>query len=140
MTDFAEALADVVADLVAAGLSASTDPADVNPPGVLVRPDDVTVNAGKLCGTETLRVSLLLIVPDTPTRTATADLARLAARVGPAARVAGLVLTTDPRTFERVALPDDSTALPCLRITALATYAPTTTTTTTTTTTERIEP
>jgi hypothetical protein len=125
--DFAEALAALAADLTAAGLSASLDVADVNPPGVIVRADDLTAGAGKLCGTETLGVSLILVVPDTATRPALVDLARLAARVGPAARAAGLVLTTDPRPFERVVMPDDPTALPALRIPGRLTYAPTTT-------------
>ena len=122
MMDFAAALETIVTDLAAAGLSASSDAADVNPPGVLVRADDVTANAGKLAGTETLRCSLLLLVPDGMTRPALVDLAKLAARVGPAITATGLRLTTDPQTFERVVMPDDPTGLPCLRITAAMTY------------------
>jgi hypothetical protein len=124
MTDFASVLEGVVSDLAAAGLNASEDAADVNPPGVLVRIESRTENTGKLCGTETLRIGLLLIVPDTGTRAATRELARLASRVGPAAKIAGLRLLPDDQTFERVTMPDDPTGLPCLRIPTLITYAP----------------
>jgi hypothetical protein len=123
--DFATRLEETVDDLVAAGLSASTDPADVNPPGVYVIQQDLEANAGKLCGTETLTVALVLVVPDTTIRVANQNLARLAARVGPAAKVAGLRITTDKQTFERLVLPDDATGLPALRITTTTTYSTT---------------
>ena len=119
MADFAQALDEAVAALLAAGLSAGLEPVDVNPPGILVRADAQVPNLGKLCGTSVLRVSLLLVVPDTRTRTALSDLAKLAARVGPALKAAGLTLTPDDQTFERVVMPDDPTGLPCLRLTAM---------------------
>jgi hypothetical protein len=125
MMDFAERLIMLEQDLQAAGLSASLDPADVNPPGVLIIQTDLHTSAGKLCGTETLTLALALVVPDVGIRQANIDLARLAARVGPATRVAGLRITTDQQTFERQAMPDDPTGLPCLRITAATTYTAT---------------
>lgn len=125
MVDFSSVLEGVVSDLAAAGLSVSEDAADVNPPGVLIRLEARVVGAGKLCGTETLRLGLLLVVPDAPTRVATRELARLASRVGPAAKIAGLRFPTDDQTFERVVMPDDPTGLPCLRLPCLIVYTPT---------------
>ena len=120
--DFATRLEDVLSDLLDSGLSAGTDPADVNPPGVYLLQQDLETGMGKLCGTETLTLALALVVPDTGTRQANIDLARLAARVGPAAKIAGLRPTPDKRTFDRLVLPDDPTGLPCLRITYTTTY------------------
>src|SRR5262245_26553520 len=124
---FAATLEEIANDLQAAGLSASLDPADVNPPGVIVKPDAQIPGIGKLCGSVFLRVSLILVVPDAPTVVAMRNLEALWDRVAPAAMVAGLTVTTDEQTFERIVMPDDPTGLPALRVTTLTEVAITTT-------------
>lgn len=111
---FAAALTELVASLVAVGIPAAIDPRNVNPPAVMVRGDALEPARGKLCGTETLRFSLLLIVPDIGDPGAYDALDAL---YGAVMGVPGLSLTTDDRVFERTILPDAPTALPTLRLT-----------------------
>ena len=119
---FAATLESVAADLRAAGIPATIDPRNLNPPAVLVRGDQVDAGAGKLCGTETIRFSLLLVVPDIGEASAYAALDALYSTVKSAG--AAVRLTTDPRPFERTVLPDSPTALPTLRLTGTRHYDP----------------
>ncbi len=119
MATFADALVTLVTDLRSAGLSAGIDPADVNPPGVLVRADAILPPPPKLCGGQLVRVSLFLVVPDTLAVPVLRDLADLEARVLPALAAADVTLTADDRPFERLVMPDDPTGLPSLRLIGL---------------------
>ena len=114
-------VSDVVADLTAAGLNASIDARDINPPGVLVRPDALIPLTRKLSGHYGVRCALLLVTIDTDTATALADLDALYLRV----LVAGPALSTDEQPFERLVLPSEPTGLPCLRLTTIPLFAPT---------------
>lgn len=112
---FTAALEAVVAQLTAAGLNASLDPADVSPPGVVVRADALLPAGGKMCGDYPVRTSLILVVPATSTLAAYRALEELYAQVA-AARVP---LANDERLFQRLVMPDDPTGLPALHLTAL---------------------
>ena len=116
---FTEPLLALVDQLTAAGLNASLDPADVSPPGVVVRADALLPAAGKLCGDEPVRVSLLLVAPATNSVAAYRALDALYAVVATTVPIA-----TDEATFQRLVMPDDPTGLPALRVTTLVTFAP----------------
>lgn len=120
---FAAALLELAEGLRDAGLNASVDPAEVSPPGIVVRPDALLPGSAKLCGDYPVRTSLLLVVPDTSTIAALQALEDLYVQVGPAVRDAGSTLAPDEATFQRLVMPDDPTGLPALRLTAL-TIAP----------------
>ena len=118
---FAATLESVAADLRAAGIPATTDPRNLNPPAVLVKGEAIVPGIGKLCGRETVRFSLLLTVPDIGEAGAYGALDGLYSLVR---SVLDVSLTTDDRPFERLVLPDSSTALPCLRLTGTRLYDP----------------
>jgi hypothetical protein len=62
MIDLASAAWDLVADLTAAGISATIEPRDLNPPGVLVPPPVIDWRFGK--GAD-LTFEIVCAVPDT---------------------------------------------------------------------------
>lgn len=104
-------LVDLAADLEAAEVRASLDPADVNLPGAWITVE--SIQAGNLAGTLILGCVVYLIAPDQDYRRAMEALAELYNKVvGPTA-----VLTPDgPVVPQGVILPDTSTPLPALRV------------------------
>jgi hypothetical protein len=120
---FADTLEALAVTLRTAGLNAYLDPADVTPPGIVVRGEAILPGSAKLCGTYPLRVVLWLVVPDTTPLAAYRALEDLYGRVLPALGPAA-TLTADDRSFERLVMPDDPAPLPALRLTAV-TYVPT---------------
>jgi hypothetical protein len=112
---FTSALEQLVTDLRAAGLNASLDPADVSPPGVVVRADALLPASGKMCGDYPVRTSVILVVPATTTVAAYRALDELYTKV----LAAGIPLANDERIFQRLVMPDDPTGLPALHLTAL---------------------
>lgn len=116
---FAESLEGIAATLTAAGLNASVDPAEVTPPGVLVRGDAILPASAKLCGDHPMRVALWLVVPATNYLVRYRLLEDLYGRVAVALATGDTTLTADERTFERLIMPDDPTPLPALRVTAM---------------------
>lgn len=120
---FADVLEDVATALRAAGLGASVDPRNLQPPAVLVRGDALAAGQGKLCGRITVRYSLLLLAPEIGETGAYAQLEDLYDQVAALdldPTVGVVSLTSDDRPFERTILPDSSTALPTLRLTGAA--------------------
>jgi hypothetical protein len=71
----AEAMADIVARLTAAGIRATLDGRDVNPPCVLVRPPTMTFRFGK--GYWDADLTAWALVPDTGVGTASGALGEL---------------------------------------------------------------
>jgi hypothetical protein len=122
---FAETLEALAKHLRNCGLNAYLDPADVSPPGVVVRGDAVLPSTAKLCGATPLRATVWLVVPDTTQLAAYRALDDLYGRVLANLRPVA-TLTADDRTFERLVMPDDPTGLPALRLTVITTMpAPT---------------
>jgi hypothetical protein len=120
---FAAVLEDIAADLRAAGVQASVDPRNINPPGVLVRMDAIEPGAGKLCGKATMGFTLILVVPEIGETGAYYTLDELDALVR---SVVDVYLTTERRVMGVTVLPGSPTALPCLQMTGTAVYDPTT--------------
>ena len=118
---FSTVLEQIAADLRDAGVSAAVDPRDLNLPGVLVRMDAVVPGSGKLCGTETLEFSLLLVVPEIGETGAYYTLDALYAATCSALDVN---LTNDRRPLGTTVLPGSPTGLPCLQMTGTALYDP----------------
>lgn len=101
-------LSDVVYALTDEGITATIDPRDLNPPGVLVELESIAHNL--LCGSVTTRVRLFCVVPDTGAATALREAAELLTRV------LGVVTpnTELDSTYEAVVLPDSPTPLPAI--------------------------
>lgn len=105
--DFA-ALDQLAADLAAAGVaSVTTNPADLNLPGVLVQ---VSGLAFDLLDGYTIRTRLLCVAPDTDPRRAMDQLAALVNTV------TSVVDPTDDPTAETVNLPTDATPYPAFAV------------------------
>jgi hypothetical protein len=120
---FAAVLEDIAGQLRDAGVQASVDPRNVNPPGVLVRMDAIEPGAGKLCGRATMGFTLLLVVGEIGESGAYDTLDRLDAVVR---SVLDVYLTTEPRTMRTTVLPGSPTALPCLLVTGATVFDPST--------------
>ena len=116
---FTTVLEDLAALLRGAGLNASLDAVDVSPPGVVIRADAILPASAKMCGDYPIRSSLLLVVPDTTTLAAYRALDELYARVLPVLAGSGSTPTVDDRVFERLVMPDNSSALPALRLSVI---------------------
>jgi hypothetical protein len=116
---FADSLEAIATTLTAAGLNASVDPAEVTPPGVVVRAAAILPASAKLCGDYPMRVALWLVVPSTNPLAAYRLLEDLNGRLAAALAGTATTLTADERTFERLVMPDDPTPLPALKVTAL---------------------
>lgn len=99
---------DLVADLKAAGLSASVDPAEVNPPGVWVRSQGLSLDT---LGGFTWALQLHLVVPDNGHRLAREALLELFNQVLPVAEpdadpyFQGLVLPHTPKPLPGLVVP-----------------------------------
>ena len=114
----ADALEALASQLRDAGLNAYLNPADVSPPGVVIRADAELPASAKLCGAYPVRVTLWAVVPDTDTVSALRALDELRARVLPALAASDATPTTDERSYDRLVMPDDPAGLPALRIPA----------------------
>lgn len=118
---FATILDGIASDLRAAGIPAALDPRDLNIPGVLVRGDALQAGEGKLCGTEVLEFTLLLVVPEIGE---TGAYFALDALYGLTRAALDVNLTTDRRPFGTTVLPGSPTSLPCLSLTGRTLYDP----------------
>jgi hypothetical protein len=112
----ADALEALAVDLRAAGLNAYLDPAEVSPPGVVIRADAEQPTSAKLCGGYPVRVTLWAVAPDTNPLAAYRAIDDVRDRTLAALPGTGATPTTDDRTYERLVMPGDPTGLPALRI------------------------
>lgn len=105
-------LGDLADLLVAGGVrSATTNPEDVQVPGVLVEPDTIAFD---FLGAYAHRARLLLVVPANGTSRALDALAELLNQVTTAIPDDGPVALAGDITFRGVTLPGSTTALPGL--------------------------
>lgn len=101
-----DALDDVAEELRDADLRASTDPADLSPPCILVEPD--AIDPQYLNG-YTHRARLLLVVPNNGQQRALEALSTLLGQV-----IAVVGLPTEAVLYRSVTLPGSTTGLPGL--------------------------
>jgi uncharacterized protein YidB (DUF937 family) len=113
------ALDAVVAELTAAGLRASINPAKLTPPAVWVSLDKLIPEL--LDGNGAAQIRVNLIVPDTTLPQGLDALDQLLAKVW-----AVLPLAVEDVTPEGVVLPDSPNPLPSLRVTVQVPYTRTT--------------
>ncbi|WP_336820189.1 hypothetical protein [Gordonia sp. MMO-8] len=108
MSTLTDALDGVVDALTAAGIAATTNPADIVVPGAWVIPHDITEPT--LCGGLTVRADVCLVAPDNGTANAIAILGDLLDQAAP-------VLTFDEPVRSMAVTPPGLSALPALVIT-----------------------
>ena len=106
----------LVDQLKAAGLNAGTAAANVNPPGILVNSSAKVTTLGKLCSTEVLRATVVLVARASGDDNAQIQLDDLYEAVVP---VLGSTLTADERPYGFIVLPDSPARLPALSLTVL---------------------
>lgn len=110
---FSATIAATVLELRAAGIEATADLRDLNPPAVLVLPDAL-LEPAKLCGTGRIRLVLELVARDVGDVPALDQLEVLYDLIRP---VVERRLTSDEVTFTRSPAGSDPTALPRIRLT-----------------------